>query len=156
MIGYRTEELYGSGNRKAANVLAFEIFQLSNVDILLTIANTILKNNKIADDLIYLADCINEKVDDDVVEKFLNNAFNNEELGIEFCQNILDEINKVLGKEINYVLWLSDTVEELLKEYYLNDDVLLDSYECSDIILSDLGDNGKLYGYTECPKPILK
>ena len=69
----------------------------------------------------------------------------------ELAQAILDIVKGATGKDIKYVLWLAE--KEVVNSFYKNDGVYLCEYEVSDVILSDLGHDGWLFGYTERPKP---
>ena len=101
-----------------------------------------------------MSDVINCEVDDEKTEQFLDTAFNDEKLGINYFNNILKEIKKITRKDIKYVLWLCDSIEDIKQEYEINEPFIsFNLYEKSDIVLSDLGVAGKLYGYEN--KPIL-
>ena len=154
MLGYRTEQLYGEGYRDAAAIMAHEVFELTNTDILDTLSETLFKDTALGAELKLLSDVVSGEEDDD----FLDEAFENEEVGIEYFNKILDEIKKVTGKEIRYALWLCDSIEDIKNEYECDEiDVkltLFDAYETSDIILSDIGTEGKLFGYEEMPQPV--
>ena len=69
----------------------------------------------------------------------------------ELAQAILDVVKGATGKDIQYVLWLAE--KEVVNSFYKNDGVYLCEYKVSDVILSDLGHDGWLFGYTERPKP---
>ena len=154
MIGYRTEELFGEGYRDAASVMAHETFYLSNTDILDTLSQTLFQNTEYSKELKHMSDVINCEVDDEKTEQFLDAAFNDEKLGIDYFNNILKEIKKITKKDIKYVLWLCDSIEDIKQEYEINEPFTsFDIYGKSDIVLSDLGVAGKLYGYES--KPIL-
>ena len=50
------------------------------------------------------------------------------------------------------MLWLCDSIEDIKKEYEINESFIsFDIYEKSDIVLSDLSVAGKLYGYENKP-----
>ena len=152
MIGYRTEELFGEGYRDAASVMAHETFYLSNTDILDTLSQTLFQNTEYSKKLKHMSDVINYEVNDEKTEQFLDAAFNDEKLGINYFNNILKEIKKITKKDIKYVLWLCDSIEDIKKEYEINEPFIsCNIYEKSDIILSDLGVAGKLYGYESNP-----
>lgn len=144
---YRSERLWGEGYRDAAAVLAHEIFELGNTDILDYFFDHHLNSNpKLRDTCYKYADSLyNNGFVDDL----------NETDKISFCQKLLDEIEKTTGKKIKYCLWLCDTKEDVFKYAICNeltqDDI--DAYEESDIILSDIGSEGKLYGYEKFPQP---
>ena len=148
MIGYRTEELFGEGDRDAASVMAHETFYLSNTDILDTLSQTLFQNTEYSKELRHMSDVINCEIDDEKIEQFLDDAFDDEELGINYFNNVLKEIKKITKKDIKYVLWLCDSIEDIKQEYEINEPFIsFNIYEKSDIVLSDLGVEGKLYGY---------
>ena len=152
MIGYRTEELFGEGYRDAASVMAHETFYLSNTDILDTLSQTLFQNTKYGEEFKHMSDVINCEIDDEKIEQFLDDAFDDEELGINYFNNVLKEIKKITKKDIKYVLWLCDSIEDIKKEYEINEPFIsFNIYEKSDIVLSDLGVAGKLYGYESKP-----
>ena len=162
MIKYRTERLWGEGYRVAPEVMAFEVFGLGNTDILETLMDTILKGTPMADELQQLEYAINEEdvPSNPTLSKFLamwdKYDEDEEDDAIAFFQTVLDAIKEKTGKDIKYCLWLCDTKEDIIQEYDMNnelDDNSFDAYEDSDIILSDLGSGGKLYGYEEYPNP---
>lgn len=142
---YRSEIPFGEGYRNILDVMTHEIYELNNTDILETLKNTILKQEK------KLVNDINEILDD--IEK--NIFFENHcEYDIrEFMKECLKMINKKYKKDIKYCLWLAD--KNVVIDYYgkgkLSEDDI-DKYQVSDIILSDLGYDGRLYGYEEYPK----
>ena len=159
MIGYRTEELYGEGYRDAASVMAHETFELENDDIPENLSTTILKGTKMGEKLAKIVQLHeNPKNKDPEIVAFLDEVFKDEEVGINFYKEVLEEIKKITGKDIKYVLWLCDSIEDIKEEYEFDTiDCQLeyfDAYETSDIILSDMGSAGKLYGYEEEPFPI--
>lgn len=60
------------------------------------------------------------------------------------------------GKDIKYVLWLSDSVDDVIAEYEPNDFITeFDEYSTADsVVLSDIGKGGKLFGYEKLPAAI--
>ena len=155
-IGYRTEQMHGEGYRDAAEVMNHEVFNLQNTDILDTLSSTILKNTVYEEKLKHLSDVIEEKVEDDEINALCDDIFEDEAIGIAYFKEIINEINSITGRQIKYVLWLCDSIDDVKKEYDTlpNDQFTsFDLYEKSDIILSDLGKGGKLYGYEHNPIP---
>lgn len=155
-IGYRTEQLRGEGYREAAEVMSHEVFALQNTDILDTLSNTILKDTVYEEKLKHLSKVIEGEVEDDEINALCDDIFENEYIGIEYFEEIIDAIKSITGKRIEYVVWLCDSIEDIKKEYETlpNDQfTVFDSYEKSDIILSDIGKGGKLYGYEDDPMP---
>lgn len=160
-LKYRSEVFYGEGYRDAAAVMAHEVFELQNTDILSTLHHTILKGTPIGTKLEILEeeinnDCVADGDEDGELYTLLEEAYEDEDLGIEFFKEVLAEINSKLWKDIKYCLWLCDTKEDVY-EYDLDGNLTdddIDVYEASDVILSDLGSGGKLYGYETLPKVI--
>ena len=154
---YRSEILFGEGYRDAAAVMAHETFELANTDVCSTLCETILKGSKIANDLETLDEYLNNGGSDEENAKAIEAMFDEEALQVEFFQKVLDEIEKRTGKKINYCLWLADDPKDL-QSYCIGEQELydedIDCYEETDIVLSDIGSDGKLYGYEEYPKKI--
>lgn len=145
MFGYRTESFSGLGERNAAEVMAYETFEMNNADILETLRDTLLKDRPLSGKInAFLEELNREGFVDDI-------SFDD---GIVFFQEVLNDIQETTGKEIRYALWLTD-LEQVLDYYgkyvYSQDDI--DCYEMSDIVLSELSD-GNLYGYTSYPFPL--
>ena len=159
---YRCDCIFGDGYRNASEVMSHEVFTLENTDILDTLSETILKDSPIRKDLEILSKelDIGDKIeeDHDSLYDLIENGYNDTSVGIPFFEKVLSEIEKVTGKKIKYCLWLCDTKEDVY-HYDLNDGITdedIDVYEESDIILSDIGSSGRLYGYETNPKPIEK
>lgn len=156
-VGYRSDSIFGDGYRDAVDVIAHEIFELWNVDILDTLADGVLKDLNIAEDMMrlsndmqfsktaYFADIFEEK-DKSIAE----------EKEKAFVRRILDAVKEKTGKDIKYVLWLSDSVDDVIAEYELNDSITeFDEYPTANgVVLSDIGRGGKLFGYEELPAEI--
>lgn len=139
-VGYRSNDIFGDGYRDAVDVMAHEIFNLWNSDILDTLADGVLKDMDIAEHLKL------EEEDKSVAE---NKAKT-------FVREILDTVKEKTGKDIKYVLWLSDSVDDVITEYELNEPITeFDEYSTADsVVLSDLGKGGKLFGYEKLPAAI--
>lgn len=156
-VGYRSNDIFGDGYRDAVDVMAHEIFNLWNSDILDTLADGVLKDMDIAEYLkllsfdisspkaVYFTDILEEE-DKSVAE---NKAKT-------FVREILDAVKEKTGKDIKYVLWLSDSVDDVITEYELNDSITeFDEYSTADsVVLSDIGKGGKLFGYEKLPAAI--
>lgn len=156
-VGYRSDGIFGDGYRDAVDVMAHEIFELWNADILDTLADGILKDTDIVEDLkhlsydigspkaVYFADILEEKNRDIAEEK-----------GKAFARRILDAVKEKTGRDIKYVLWLSDSIDDVISEYELNDSITeFDEYPTANgVVLSDIGRGGKLFGYEELPAAI--
>lgn len=156
-VGYRSDSIFGDGYRDAVDVIAHEIFELWNADILDTLADGVLKDLNIAEDMMrlsndmqfsktaYFADIFEEK-DKSIAE----------EKEKAFVRKILDAVKEKTGKDVKYVLWLSDSVDDVIAEYELNDSITeFDEYSTADsVVLSDIGKGGKLFGYEKLPAEI--
>lgn len=156
-VGYRSDSIFGDGYRDAVDVIAHEIFELWNADILDTLADGVLKDLNIAEDMMrlsndmqfsktaYFADIFEEK-DKSIAE----------EKEKAFVRKILDAVKEKTGKDVKYVLWLSDSVDDVIAEYELNDSITeFDEYPTANgVVLSDIGRGGKLFGYEALPNVI--
>lgn len=156
-VGYRSDDLFGDGYRDAVDVMAHEIFELQNADILDTLADGVLKDMDIAENLkhlsydigaprvVYFADILEEEDADTAEEK-----------AKAFVREILDAVREKTGKDIKYVLWLSGSVGDVITEYELNEAITeFDEYSTADsVVLSDIGKGGKLFGYEKLPVEI--
>lgn len=144
-IRYRTEAFSGSKERNAAEVMAFETFQLGNTDILEHISQHYLK-----DPLLH-SKCttfIRELYDNGYVDDMGTDE------KVAFFGEILKEIEHSTGVSIKYALWLADKAVVCDQSWYgynMTHDEDFECYEVGPIILSDLGHDGTLYGYTELP-----
>lgn len=156
-VGYRSDDLFGDGYRDVVDVMAHEIFELQNADILDTLADGVLKDMDIAENLkhlsydigapraVYFADILEEE-DTDIAEGKAK----------AFVREILDAVREKTGKDIKYVLWLSGSVDDVITEYELNEPITeFDEYSTADsVVLSDIGKGGKLFGYEKLPVEI--
>ena len=156
-VGYRSDSIFGDGYRDAIDVMAHEIFELRNTDILDTLTDGVLKDMDIAENLkhlsydisspkaVYFADILEEE-DESIAE----------EKSRAFIRSILDAVKEKTGKNIKYVLWLSDSVDDVITEYELNEPITeFDEYSTADsVVLSDIGKGGKLFGYEKLPAAI--
>lgn len=156
-VGYRSDSIFGDGYRDAVDVMAHEIFNLWNSDILDTLADGVLKDMDIAEHLkrlsydisspkaVYFTDILEEE-DQSIAEGKIR----------VFIRSILDAVKEKTGKDIKYALWLSDSVDDVIIEYELNDSITeFDEYSTADsVVLSDIGKGGKLFGYEKLPAAI--
>lgn len=145
---YRSEVPFGEGYRNAAEVICYEIFELGNTDIL----DTLLEKTDYIND-IKLRNLMAQIADELEENGFVDDMPEDEKLS--FAQTIVDEISTFTNKDIKYVLWLAD--KDVVMNYYGRGELLeedIDAYEESDVILSDCGYDGCLYGYEEMPVPV--
>ena len=138
-IMYRSEDSSGSGVRDIIEVMVFEIYELGNTDILEYVSEH------------YLSDDTKQDID-----KVINAIEDGDELSeddiIDLCENIVNEINKKTKHNLKFALWLAD--KDVVKDMYAYDELNIDAYYTSDIILSDLGYDGILFAYDIEPEPI--
>lgn len=156
-VGYRSDSIFGDGYRDAVDVMVHEIFELRNADILDTLADGVLKDMDIAVDMNHLAyDLRSPRASyfTDILEE--ENQSIAEEKSRAFIRSILDAVKEKTGKDIKYVLWLSDSVDDVIAEYELNEPITeFDEYPTADsVVLSDIGKGGKLFGYEKLPAAI--
>lgn len=142
-IKFRNEQFRGSGFRDAFSVIKFELCELQNTGILTTLRDTVFKES-------------------DTAIQYLNSLIQNidKEGGIDErdIESILIFIRICTGKNITHVLWLADMDVVMHGMYgtsggYLQEYDTVDAYKVGSIVLADLGEEGKLYGYEELPKP---
>lgn len=149
VVRFRTEAFSGSGVRDAAEVMAFETFELGNTDILETLCNSHLKESDMFN--------ICSKYIKDLEDCVINLDEFPEEDGISFYKEVLEEIARRTGITVKYALWLADKETVTDRDWYgkdMVDESDFDAYVVGPIILSDLGSDGTLYGYTEMPVPL--
>ena len=138
-LGYRTETAYGSGVRDLRSVLEFEIVYLGNSDIPETLLTTF---NLTKEQQAYIRSTVD----------------NIEDLSDENKQKLVDVCIDIIKREFpnaKYCLWLAD--KNVIIDYYGGIEETIDEYEIENLKpISDLGWEGKLYVYSELPKPIRK
>ena len=139
------ESAFGDGYRKAEDVVSYEIFELGNFDSLHYIFRHYALPREIRNKWRgYFRELIaNGYVDD----------MDDDELTAE-VRELLGVVGKSVGVNISYVLWLAE--KESVVECYDGTEDNIDAYDISDgVVLSDLGFDGKLFGFAKNPKPIL-
>lgn len=136
-VMYRSEDSYGSGVRDILDIMVFEIYELKNIDILEYTLDHYLQNSN-----------IKETVENMIADIEI---FNEEEI-YKVCKLIVNEINKQTDHNLKYALWLAEY--DAVSNIYSFDESSIEAYNISDIILSDLGYDGVLFGYDEEPEPI--
>lgn len=145
---YRTETFSGLEEYDPAAVIDHETFELQNTDIPEYLSNTILKDSPLSAKLREIVQWLEYNDIEPPVD---------EENTIEFCREIVVEIEKVTGITLNYVLWLTDLNAVTDKDFYgkyVSDEYDIDTYEIGPVVLAELGYDGTLYGYTNRPIPL--
>lgn len=159
---YRSESFAGEGYRDAVAVMAHETFALGNSDILDTLSSGLLQNHPIAKELIEISTQLTEN---GIIADFTKND------GLNFTQRVLNTIAEVTGRRIKYALWLATRENAyryalagrditMMNELSIEADIPadfdeIDAYDETDgIVLSDIGDDGVLYGFETCPMPM--
>ena len=146
-IMYRTEAFSGQMIYNVCDVRRFETFELGNSDIL----ETLLSNGLIKDrNLHNLAWVIAETSDG-----YRRSELMSEEEEREFVEHLIAEVSASTGVDIKYCLWLAP--KKALSDFYgldMLDEYDYEAYEVGPVVLSDLDDMGKLFGYAELPCPL--
>lgn len=145
MLRYRTETFSGEGFRDAAEVMAFETFELGNTDIPEYLCSHQLKGSSIAPAL----ESITKELDDN---GFVDDMSWEEK--VDFFREVLEDLSKVTGVNISHALWLADP--DTVLNFYgkdLTTGSYIDAYEPGPVVLTDLGHDGTLYGYDHDPYP---
>lgn len=161
-IMYRLESVSGEGYRDAVEVMTFEIYELQNTDILETLYTGILKEHPVAKELERLSNAVDGS----------NDRWNYSEMDVsDIVRKALAAIRDTTGVDVQYALWLApmDVIENFywpmsLGEYdYLNgirsdhtplDTAAVDSYITGPVVLSNLKEEGFLFGYEKLPEPL--
>lgn len=140
-ILYRHNQNFGKTPTDALSVLTFETRELGNADI--------------------PAYCLEHYDFPTAARSLIEGLVKhiNGEPGIEVSANgypfildiMLTQIRKLTGKDIRHVLWLASR-QSVIDNYEGTEDNI-EAYETSSVILSDLGEDGILFGYVEAPEP---
>ncbi len=141
-VGYRSESVYGEGFTDAVSVITHEVDDLDNVDILSTLADTVLTGTKLGDTLTKTVD------DPEMLDELLGE---NPEKFVR--DQLLPAVRQATGVDIKYVLWLCATAADVVDIYNAAPEDVI-AYPVGDVVLSDLGQDGLLYGYAEKPEPV--
>ena len=156
---YRTENAYGSGERDLRAIIEYEVFELGNTDIFdymlkhydfekYTLQSGFLNTLQTMREM-------NGDSDPESVESFERVADNvgKNTAKKEFVDSVMSLIRYVTGKSIRYGLWLAEK-DAVIRFYNNMSKENIDTYRTSDVILSDLNEDGFLFGYEEKPKPV--
>ncbi len=135
MLRYRTETFSGIGPRDAAEVMAFETFELGNTDIPEYLCSHQLKGSSLAPAL----ESITRELDDN---GFVDDMSWEEK--VDFFREVLEDLSKVTGVNISHALWLADP--DTVLNFYgkeLTTGSYIDAYEPGPVVLTDLGHDGR-------------
>ena len=142
-IMYRTETYSGSLERRFAHVLRFELFELNNSHIFdELIQNGLVRNPELVKQM------------ESMVREWEDNGYVDdmpEDDQLEFLGKVRLEISTQVGRDIQYALWLAE--KPYIQKFYGGTDCDTEGYETSDVVLSDLGHSGVLFGYELEPHP---
>ena len=142
---FRSDACFGDGVREPVAVLYHEIFELGNTDI----PEYILEHYSVPPMVQeFWGGILKELRDYGFVEDMYR--FEKEEAVVL----LLEMVWRITHREICSVLWLAER-EDVISRYNADEDSI-DEYEVSDIILSDLGCDGRLYAFDYDPKPVCR
>ncbi len=142
-ILYRTETYSGSLERRFTHVLRFELFELGNSHIFdELIQNGLVRSRELVK---HMKRMVKELEENGYVDDMP------EPDQLEFLEEVRLDISAQTGRDIQYALWLAD--KACVQGFYGGTDSDIECYETSDVILSDLGNSGILYGYEFEPSP---
>ena len=140
---YRTETYSGSLERRFAHVLRFELFELGNSHIFdELIQNGLVRTQELVAQM------------KSMVEEWEENGYVDdmpETDQLEFLEKVRLEISAQTGRNIQYALWLAE--KPYIQKFYGGTDCDTEGYETSDVVLSNLGHSGVLFGYELEPHP---
>lgn len=145
-IMYRSESFSGSGVYEVKKVIEFEICTLGNTDILDYCLEHYNLTPTLRESLSELMDFIEK---DDVIIEDLDDP-TKIDYTYYLIDRLVDEISMLVGHPIKYAIWLADL--DIVREIYSDSDDDIEAYEISDVVLSDLGEDGKLFGYETFPQ----
>ena len=141
---YRTESYSGSLVRNIRDIIEYEMAELRNTDI----PRYVLGRYALSDGL----------------RKDLEDILALEPTGeypftggrgdlLDTIDALLKEVGELTGTPVRYGLWLA-SYESVRLRYCPSGSRDIDGYPTSDAILSDLGEDGILFGYADLPKKI--
>ena len=143
---YRSESFSGSGVYEVKKVIEFEICILGNTDILDYCLGHYNLTPTLKESLSELMNFIEK---DNVIIEDLGDP-TKIDYTYYLINRLVDEISMLVGHSIKYAIWLADL--DTVREIYSDSDDDIEAYEISDVVLSDLGEDGKLFGYETFPQ----
>lgn len=163
ILGFRTESYSGSKVRKLSDIIEYEMSELKNKDIPQYILKeyghymtkkqrldleTILKENNTGE-YPFIGDGGGYGVADrDDLRKLIGAMINAASCTV--CGYTCKNRTYTATKTLNYGLWLADR-NEVIEHYAVGAEHDISAYPKSNVILSDLGPDGCLYGYVKQP-----
>jgi len=150
--GFRSEAYSGSGERDLDEVLHHEFFALCNNDIAATLVEQYYyrycrpENQEAWDTIKFYAEYDWEAEGDDPWF----------ELKYDLLEAIPKVLHDIVGKDVKYCLWVAE--KDFVAQHYASGKTNeIDCYDLSKhvAVLSDLGQEGCLLAFLQCPKPIV-
>lgn len=142
-VMYRTETYSGSLERRIAHVLRFELFELGNSHIFdELIQNGLVRTQEL---VAQMKSMVGEWEENGYVDDMPETD------QLEFLEKVRLDISAQTGRDIQYALWLAD--KSCVQKFYGGTDGDTEGYVTSDVVLSDLGASGVLFGYEQEPLP---
>lgn len=148
---FRNPNYAGDGETDPVEVMLFEIMELGNTDIFDTLLESdLIKNSDIIERMRSASEYIEENGGPGYYDE---DDYTDDDRDIkELIKSIPDEIARTTGKTINFVLWLASKSDVEARYEGTGDNII--EYPTSDIILSNLGDEGALFAYETRPEPV--
>lgn len=146
-VMYRNDSCYGSGVIDLRKIIKYEVCELGNTDIFRYCVDNYKLSKELKTSLTKLSDDI--EIDNLIInDSGDSNMIKYVDLLIT---KLITEISTLIGKMIKYGVWLAElsAVTELYSDEDSDSDIM--EYETSDVILSDLGHDGKLFAYDVYP-----
>lgn len=146
---FRNDTCYGAGVVDLFDIIYYEVTELGNTDII----DYCLSHYNLSDSTKSKLLAIEDAVDGyNLANDDENPAYDEFLLVKDGITSLLEEMSVMAGKCLKYGLWLAD--KDKVIELYDGNDSNISEYEVSDVILSELIDDGTLFGYEFPPNPI--
>ena len=146
--GFRNNAAFGDGVIEADKIIAYEIFELGNSDILRYVLDNFKPQN--SDDMFLITD-IKTYIDELEENGYVDDLYTSDKEA--FAQKIVEYVSRQSGIDVKYALWLCDSKDDVLENYGCDWDTEDDisEYPKTSAIFSYLGSEGGLYGYDVDP-----
>lgn len=149
-IGYRSETTWGystEGIRDIRQIMFHEMYEMHNLDIPDYCLDNYhfgkFKNRYIGD---IIVDLLNEEI-------YLNEKYSENDAK-KLIDKMLQDIYEQTGINCKYGLWLCNSKEDLINNYEADPENIQAYDTTNSVILSDLDDEGVLYGFENEPIPL--